>query len=228
MKLLLTSNGLTNDSIKNALEELAGKAREVTRIAFIPTAAFCEDDHKHESRDWLADDIYNAKEFCGYFDMVSLADLEPSEVLARLEYADIILVGGGNAFYLSYWMEKSGLFEALPKLLETRVYMGISAGTMIATQSLRTVSHAIRNPQSFYDEKFDEFGPRARTGGKTAKLVDFVVRPHLGVKSFPDGYLEAVAHDVQVPVYALDDSSAVKVVDGIAEIISEGEWKILQ
>lgn len=227
MKLLLTSNGLTNESIKNALEELVGKPRKETKIAFIPTAAFCDDDHKHESRDWLADDIYNVKEFCGYIDIVSLADLLPKAVIDRLEYADVIFIGGGNAFYLSYWMKKTGLFSALPRLLESRVYAGISAGSMVATQSLRSVSHAIRNPKKFYDKQFDEFGPKGQTAGDTAKLVNFVIRPHLGVKSFPEGYLEDIAMDVKVPLYALDDNSAVKVVSDDIEVISEGNWKLL-
>ncbi len=75
MKLLLTSNGLANESIKNALEELVGKPREEIKIAFIPTAAFPDDDAKHESRNWLAQDMYDAKEFAGFIDIVSLADL---------------------------------------------------------------------------------------------------------------------------------------------------------
>ncbi len=227
MKLLLTSNGLTNATISDALEELVGKARKDTKIAFIPTAAFAEDDLKHESRDWLADDLYNIKEFCGFIDIVSLADLSPRDIIDRLEYADVIFVGGGNAFYLSYWMEKSGLFDALPELLKTRVYAGISAGSMIATQSLRTVSHAIRNVQLFNNEEYDEFGPKSRSAGKTAKLVQFVIRPHLGIKTFPDNYLEDIANDVKMPLYALDDNSAVKVIDGKIEVVGEGKWKLL-
>jgi dipeptidase E len=227
MKLLLTSNGLSNPSIANALENLVGKPRKETKVAFIPTAAFAEDDHKHDSRDWLADDIFNVKEFCGFIDIVSLADLAPKDVIKRLGYVDVIFIGGGNAFYLSYWMEKSGLFDALPQLLETRVYAGISAGSMIATQNLRTVSHAILNTQKYYDEVYDEFGPQGRSAGKTAKLVDFVVRPHLGSKGFPEGYLEAIANDVGLPLYALDDDSAIKVVDDKLEVISEGSWKLL-
>lgn len=227
MKLLLTSNGLTNPSISNALEDLAGKPRKDTRIAFIPTAAFVEDDRQFESRDWLADDIYKAKEFCGFIDILSLADLSRENLLSRLEYADIIFIGGGNAFYLSYMMEKSGLFDALPRLLKTRVYAGISAGSMVASASLRSVSHAINNPQQFIDGNFDGFGPKGKTAGKTARLVDFAVRPHLGIKSFPVGYLEAIVEDIKLPLYALDDNSAVKIVDGKIEVISEGTWKIL-
>lgn len=227
MKLLLTSNGLSNESIANALEELVGKPRKEIKIAFIPTAAFPEDDEKHESRDWFADDLYRVKEFCGFVDVVSLADLPADKVLERLRYVDVIFVGGGNAFYLSYWMDKTGLFDALPGLLETRVYAGISAGSMIATQSLRTTSQAIKNREAFNGGLFDGFGPINQTNARTANLVDFVVRPHYGRKIFSEDFLQEIADDVSLPFYAIDDSSAIKVVDGVVEVVSEGEWELL-
>lgn len=229
MKLLLTSNGLSNASIANALEELVGKPRKDIKVAFIPNAGFPVDDFKNESRDWLADDIYRIKEFCGFIDLVSLTDLTNGQILERLEYADVIFVGGGNAFYLSYCMEKTGLFRELPKLLKTRVYAGISAGSMIATASLRTASGAINNRKKFYDEEYDEIGPEGRSAGRTARLVNFVVRPHLNNASFPNmngDFLENIAEDVDVPLYAIDDDSAIKVIDEKVEVVSEGEWKL--
>lgn len=226
MKLLLTSNGLANDPIKNALEELVGKPRKDIKIAFIPTAAFCIDEESHEKHDWLANDIYDAKEFSGHFRLVSLADVTRNEMLSSLEYADVIFVGGGNAFYLSYWMEKHGLFDELPRLLKTRVYAGISAGTMIATQSLRTLSHAIKEPELFNQGKVGGFVTGARALAKSAKLVDFVVRPHYGRRDFGPNYLDDIVKDVSFPLYALDDQSALKVVDGKVEVISEGTWKL--
>jgi dipeptidase E len=229
MKLLLTSNGLSNGSIANALEELVGKPRKQTRVAFIPNAGFPVDDFKNESRDWLVNDMYRIKQFCGFIDIVSLADLTNEQILERLEYADVIFVGGGNAFYLSYCMEKTGLFDELPNLLKTRVYAGISAGSMMATESLRTASGAINNRNKFYDEEYEEMGPEGRSAGRSAKLVNFVVRPHLNSKHFPNirgNYLEEIAKDVKVPLYAIDDNSAVKVKDGKIEVVSEGEWKL--
>jgi len=119
MKLLLTSNGLSNQSISNALEDLVGKPRREIKIAFIPNAGFPVDDFKNESRDWLVDDMHRMKQFCGFIDIVSLTDLTKHEIYERLEYADVIFVGGGNVFYLSYCMEKTGLFDELPRLLKT-------------------------------------------------------------------------------------------------------------
>jgi dipeptidase E len=229
MKLLLTSGGLTNPSIAKALEDLVGKPRKQTRIAFIPNAGFPIDDFKNESREWLVNDMYRIKEFCGFIDIVSLVDLTKEEILNRLQYADVIFVGGGNAFYLSYCMEKLGLFDELPKLLKSRVYAGISAGSMIATASLRSVSGAINNPDKFYDHEYDEIGPRGRSAGRSAKLVNFVIRPHLNSKTFPNihgDFLKEISKDVKLPLYALDDESAIKVDGDKIEVISEGDWKL--
>ena len=231
MKLLLTSNGLSNQSIADALEDLVGKPRSEVRVGFIPTAAFPEDDSPKESRDWLVNDMYRIKQFCGFIDIISLADLAPSDIIGRLENCDVIFVGGGNTFYLSYWMEKSGLFDALPRLLETRVYAGISAGSMIATASIRTASQAIKNPELFYDAEYDELGPKGRSAGKPAKLVDFVVRPHYGKVRFPgdpDEVFSSIVKDTGVPLYAIDDQTALKVVDGRVEVITEGTWKLFE
>lgn len=229
MKLLLTSNGLSNPSISSCLEELVGKTRHKIKIAFIPTAAFASGFDKNEPRPWLADDMYRIKEFCGFFDVVSLADLDKNEVVSRLEFVDVIFVGGGNAFYLSYCMDKVGLFEELPRLLESRVYAGISAGSMIATTSLRSSSPAIEHPNKFYDEDYDELGPIDKSAGISAKLVNFLVRPHYKSKTFPNiegDYLENIVNETNLPLYAIDDNSAVKVVDDQIEVISEGEWKL--
>jgi dipeptidase E len=229
MKLLLTSNGLSNDSIANALEELVGKPRVEIKIAFIPTAAFPEDEAGHSSHDWLVNDLYRIKKFAGFVDIVSLADLSRENIIKRLEYVDVIFVGGGNTFYLSYWMEKTGLFKALPRLLEARVYAGISAGSMIVTQSIRTASQATENPDAYYDELYDEFGPEGRSAGLTAKLVNFVLRPHFNSSTFPNvnrDFLSAIAEDVELPLYAIDDNTAIKVVDDTIEIVSEGEWRL--
>lgn len=229
MKLLLTSNGLSNNSIANALEELVGKPRREIKIAFVPTAAFPEDNDEHESHDWLVNDLYRINKFAGFIDIVSLADLSKESIIERLEYVDVIFVGGGNTFYLSYWMEKTGLFKELPRLLETRVYAGISAGSMIATQSIRTASQAINNPDKYHDNLYDEFGPKGRSAGVTAKLVDFALRPHFNSFVFPNvngDFLTAIAEEIKIPLYAIDDNTAIKVVGDNIEIVSEGEWKL--
>jgi len=148
-----------------------------------------------------------------------------------VETADIIIVGGGNTGYLSYWMQESGLAKKLPELLKNKVYMGISAGGGMLTHSLNIDHERLEKTGIYYDDEYDEAAPPHAGSDQTLKLVDFVIRPHLNADYFPTATLENMekaAARVDVPLYAFDDQSAIKVVDGKVEVISEGEWKLFE
>lgn len=225
MKLLLTSNGLSNDSIAKAFQELIGKEPKDAKVAFIPSAANPERGNK----DWLINDMYRILSRSYQVDVIELTALEPDEIKQILEESDAIFVGGGNTFYLSYWMQKAGLFELLPELLKTKVYAGISAGSMVAGQSLVLSSQALNNEQAFKDDYYDELGPKGESAGKALKLADLIFRPHLNSRLFSmvrRNILEQKVNGLNLsyPVYALDDMSALKIVDGKIEVVTEGEW----
>jgi dipeptidase E len=226
MKLLLTSNGLSNDSIATAFAGLIGKEPKDSKVAFIPTAANAERGNKS----WLIDDLYRLKSRGYFVDIIELTATNGERLKEALEDMDAIFVGGGNTFYLSYWMQKSGLFDMLPELLQTKVYAGISAGSIVAGESLTMDSQALENPQAFKDEDYDLLGPEGESSGKTLQLVNFLIRPHLNSGYFSlarKELLEEKAKDVKAPIYAIDDNSAVKVTDGSVKVISEGEWLVL-
>lgn len=226
MKLLLTSAGITNDSLAAALEGLAGKPFAELKIGFVPTAAFSEPGDKG----WLIADLHRLKERGAEVDIIDIAQLPVDEILARLQPVDVLFVGGGNTYYLSYWMEKSGLFAALPKLLETKVYAGISAGSMVMGKTIRVSSQAL-NSDRIYDDEYHEFGPLGRSAEITYNAVDFSVRPHLGSRYFPEvteKKVQQVANRLDVCIYAIDDSTAIQVVDGVIEVISEGNWHLIE
>lgn len=230
MKLLLTSEGLTNESIKDALEDLVGKPRKEIKIAFVPTPSFVSSDEIYKSREWLAEDMYRIKEFCGYFMAVSLADASIAEIMSNFTNADVIFVGGGNDFYLSYMLEKLGLFEELPKLLKTRVYAGISAGSIITTPGLELTSQAIaaREKGSL---NMSELGPKGRSLCKTLNFVPFYFRPHYGDperKHINAELLRSLRLQFGRPIYALDDESALKIDGEKIEVISEGNWELFE
>lgn len=223
MKLFLTSNGLSNDSIAQAFADIVGKKPEDTKIAFIPTAAQAERSNKH----WLIKDLYRLYERGYYVDIIDLTAVKPEKLKAMLEPFDVIFVGGGVTFYLSYWMQKSGLFDLLPELLKTKVYAGISAGGIMAGRSLVLSSQALKNPEAFRDEDYDILGPSGQSSGKTLGFADLVIRPHLNDSHFAlirKDYIAEKAKQIDWPVYTLDDNSALKIVDGNIEVISEGEW----
>jgi dipeptidase E len=61
-------------------------------------------------------------------------------------------------------------------------------------------------------------------------LVDVTLYPHLNRTDMPPtpvAEMEEWAADLPVPAYAIDDDTAIKVVDGDVEVISEGTWKLL-
>jgi dipeptidase E len=148
-----------------------------------------------------------------------------------VEAADIIIVGGGNTGYLSYWLHESGLAKKLPELLQGKVYMGVSAGSGMVTHSLNVNREVLAKTGIYYDDEYDESAPPNAGSDKTLKLVDFVIRPHLNADYFPGVSLtlesmEKMAAKVDVPLYAIDDQTAIAVTNGNVQVISEGEWKL--
>jgi dipeptidase E len=215
MKLLLTSAGLSNASIAAALAELAGKPFAETNLAFIPTAANADPGDKG----WLINDLADCQKL-GFksIDIVDISAVSKESWLPRLKEADVLLFGGGNSFYLMHWVKKSGLAELLPELLKTRVYAGISAGSMIACKSLD-----LSTSERLYDETPSEHDTDEGLG-----YVDVLVRPHLNSPYFPNlnlENLEELSKEFPETFYALDDQTAIKYVDGAMSVVSEGVWQ---
>ena len=200
-KLLLTSNGLSNDTIKKAFLDLVGKPANDIKVAFIPTAGLADAGDK----EWLINDMYRIRSLGCYVDVVDIAQLKKDEWLPRVDVCDVIFVGGGNTFYLSYWMQQSGLFEMLPELLKNKVYAGISAGSIVTGASLTLTSQAIKNPRAFEDEQYELFGPVGRSSAKSLHFVDFVFRSHFNSRFFfmvNKDELEVVAGEIEIRLNA--------------------------
>jgi dipeptidase E len=147
----------------------------------------------------------------------------------RIMAADVIFMGGGADFYLGYWLEKSGLVEALPKLLEDKVYVGCSAGSMITTKSLVTASQSMKQLEAEGRFSLEELGPEGQRSSRSLGIVNFAVRPHYTSPEYEyitDELLQKAADVASCTVYAIDDDSALKVVDGTVKMISEGQYKV--
>ncbi|MCK5319932.1 Type 1 glutamine amidotransferase-like domain-containing protein [Candidatus Parcubacteria bacterium] len=215
MKLLLTSAGITNNTIKEELAALCNKKFSECTAIFVPTAANTEAGDKS----WLID---NFREFQNLglkeLDIVDISALPREDILARFKSADILIFGGGNTFHLMHSLEKLGLKQEMQELLNTRVYFGISAGSMVSTANL-----ILSDSNRLYSEYT---GPVDRIDG--LGLVDFHIRPHFNSPHFPDvnsGNLKKIAKDFKEPIYAIDDNTAIMVKDGNIKIVSEGKWE---
>ena len=224
MKLLLTSGGITNKTIADALRGLIGKPFDESKLVFVPTAASIEASDKS----WLINDLVNCINLkWREIDILDIA-ATPEEKMwrSRIESADAILFGGGNSFFLMHWLKKSGLEKLLPELLKTRVYIGISAGSIIAARNLSLSSGRRRDLFELFFEEEINSGERAGIE-EGLGLADFHVRPHLNSEHFPKmkaEYLGKIAKDLKEPMYAIDDQSAIEVIDDNKRIVSEGQY----
>jgi dipeptidase E len=219
MKLLLTSAGIKNASIHKALLELLGKPIAECSALCIPTAAY---GHPMAGPDAAWRFISGQEPDCpmcelgwkslGVLELTALPSIDQSLWVPRVKETDVLLVNGGDPLYLHYWMRQSGLADLLPSLQET-IWVGLSAGSMIMTPRIGEYLVGWKPP----------------TGGdETLGLVDFSIFPHVDHPDLPGNtmaHAEKWAAGMPVPSYAIDDETAIKVVDGVAEVISEGHWR---
>ena len=220
MKLLLTSGGITNDTLARELESLAGKSFSDLKIGFVPTAAF----HIVGDKEWIIMDLYRLKARGAYIELVDVGQLARDEVLERLADVDVIFFGGDNTFYLSWCLAEKDLFNPIKELVRDKIYAGISAGSMIAAKSIRVASQAMKSPH-IYDETYEDFGPLGRSSTKTFGFTDFAFRPHYQSAQFrgiDDEKLQDFADRTHTVVCATDDGGAVKLVDNETTIVGEG------
>jgi dipeptidase E len=215
MKLLLTSGGLTNPSIINALTNLVAKPINQTSLTFITTAANVESGDKR----WLIKDLSNCNQLpFKTLDILDFSTVAKDVWLPRLEQSDILLFGGGNTFHLMYWMEKIGLDKLLPKMLKEKIYVGISAGSIMTADSL-----ALSRSNRSFSSAVGEYKKNKGLG-----LVSFQIQPHLNSKHFTSIDLKDIeekAKNQKQTIYVIDDNSAVLVEEESVSVISEGDWK---
>lgn len=218
MKLLLTSAGISNKSIREALVALLAKPIEASTALFVPTAIYGIQGGAEIIRKVICGSLGDP--FCeagwkslGLLELTALPTMKRELWVPMLQNTDALLVGGGDCQYLCYWMQQSGLAEILPSLLQKIVYVGLSAGSMVMTRFGTTYGHHMLS----------------KDGDKCLGMVDFAIHPHLDHEQFPDNSLanqEKLAQILPVPSYMIDDETAIKVVDKNVEVISEGNWKL--
>lgn len=243
MKALLTSSGITNASIHDALVDLLGKPIAESDALFIPTAIYPFPGGPGMA--WQAICGKAPSPMCdlgwkslGVLELTVLPHIERAAWVPAVRDADALLVWGGDPLFLAEWMQRSGLADLLPTLRPEAVYVGMSAGSIAATSTfVETYVEPPRGnagPLKSEDIVFTTLKgdvDRLLVTGQGAGLVDFAVIPHLDHPDHPDASLanaERWAARIPAPTYALDDESAVKVVDGTAEVVSEGQWRLFQ
>ncbi len=217
MKLLLTSAGIKNDSIRNALLNLLGKPIAESSALCIPTAIYAFPGGALAASRLIRG--VAATPLCelgwksmGVLELTALPTIKEEDWVPMVKETDALLVGGGDPLYLCYWMQQSGLADLFASLNET-VYVGVSAGSLVMAPQI--------------GEDF-VYGKPPTNGDRALGLVDFAMFPHLDHAAMPDHSManaEKWAAKMPVPAYAIDDETAIQVVDGKVKVISEGHWK---
>jgi dipeptidase E len=217
MKFLLTSAGIQNESMRNALVGLLGKPVAECNALCIPTALLPFPGGAQMAYRFIRGTTANPLcelgwKSLGVLELTALPSI-PAEVWSEaVRAADALLVGGGDVFYLLRWMRESGLAALLPGL-EKLVYVGVSAGSMVTAP--------------VFGETYDD-PAQPYILGEGLGLVDFALLPHLDHPEHPESTLEKVermAGAVAAPLYAIDDQTAVRVDEGGVEVVSEGRWR---
>jgi dipeptidase E len=230
MKLLLTSVGASNESIRNALVELLGKPVEDCRAAQISTALYASPSGPEDAYEMVRHYGRMGWKELGTLELTALPSIEEEHWVPFVESCDAILVSGGNTGYLSYWMQESGFADKLPALLEDTVYFGISAGGTMVTPGQNYDPERLKRDGVYHDDEYEEAAPKNAGSAWGMGLVGFAIRPHLNADYFPVAVdmpmMERAAAKLDHPLYAIDDETAIKVVDGEVEVVSEGEWKL--
>ena len=222
MKLLLCSGGVNNPTIRAALVELLGKPIEESTALAIPTASYAHPSvSPHQAWKFIAGAeprspmVELGWKSVGILELTSLPSIGDDRWVEWVREADVLLVNGGDPLYLAHWMRESGLADLFPTLNDT-VYVGMSAGSMIMTPRIG-----------------EDFVRWQQPGGGNATLgvVDFAIFPHLdnpGMSGNVMAEAERWAGAMPIPSYAIDDETAIRVVDGAVDVISEGHWRYFE
>jgi dipeptidase E len=219
VKLLLTSGGITNASIAAAMVELLGKPIAESHALCIPTAQYghpmCS---PRSARGFVTGEPGRGAPMTsmgwasvGLLELSALPTVGRERWEAWVRQADVLLVDGGDATYLAHWMRESGLADVLPTLTDT-VWVGLSAGSMVMTPRI--------------GQDFVAWSGAA--DDRTLGVVDFSIFPHVGHPMMPDNSMDEAerwAATIGGPAYAIDEETALVVVDGAEEVVSEGTWR---
>ena len=243
MKALLTSAGIRNRSIRDALEGLLDKPVGESDALFVPTAVYPFPGGPGMA--WQALGGQRSAPLAGLgwrslgvLELSVLPSIGEDAWVPAVRDADALLVWGGDPLFLAGWMRRSGLAGLLPSLRPEAVYVGVSAGSIAAAGTFvesygeppRGMDEPVRSQEVVFTAPDGDVG-RLLVTGRGAGLVDFAVIPHLGHPDHPDASLanaEKWAAHIAGPTYAIDDESALAVVDGAVEVVSEGRWRLFR
>ena len=217
-RFLLTSAGVRNATIRNALINLLGRPIEECTALCIPTAMYGHPYAGPGENVWKfvagrseQPMIELGWKSVGLIELTALPSIDKERWVSLVRNADVLLVSGGDALFLSHWMRESGLNDLLTELNDT-VWVSMSGGSMAMSPRIGKEFVGWKQPSG---------------DDRALGLVDFAIFPDLDNESLPDNTMAAArkwAAGLDCVAYAIDDETAICVVDGVVDVVSEGHW----
>jgi len=219
MRMLLTSNGTRNDVIRDSLSSLLDKPFAESSVAVVIDAILPFAGDNTQTLTHLGElHSLGWKEF----DLMSLFGGPHSVIESRLRSVDVIFCYGGSNHWLAHAWTATGFAPLLRELLDEKVYLGLSAGSMIFSRLHADVVEA-------FEDHAEVEMLQLESVAAAVPLFDWALLPHLGAPYFPeqtDEWAAANATRLGAPVYFIDDDSALLVRDAAdaPEVVSSGHW----
>jgi dipeptidase E len=219
MRLLLTASGVNNPSIREALVAMLDKPIEECSALCIPTAQYGHPYVGPGEKPWRFVSGHEQSQMTqlgwksiGLLELTALPSIPEERWVPLVQETDVFLAAGGDALYLCHWMRESGFADLMPSL-PSAVWLGLSGGSMVMTPRIG-----------------DAFMGWAPPWGDDRALgvVDFAIYPHLDHPDLPSNTManaEKWSATLDCASYAIDDDTAIRVVDGRIDVISEGQWR---
>jgi len=219
MRLLLTAAGVANPTIHDSLTGMLTKPIDECTALCIPTALYGHPEVGPGVNPW---GFVSGNEECqmtqlgwksvGLLELTALPSIDEERWKPLVCETDVLLAAGGDSLYLTHWMRESGLADMLPEMTDT-VWVGLSGGSMAMTPRIGKWFMGWQPPS----------GDDHALG-----VVDFAIYPHLDNPGLPYNTManaEKWAATLDCPAYAIDDETAIRVVDDEIDIASEGKWR---
>lgn len=222
MRLLLTAAGVANPSIHRALVEMLDKPIEECTALCIPTALYGHPQVGPGVNPWgfvSGNEESRMTQLgwksVGLLELTALPSIPEERWVPLVRDTDVLLAAGGDSLYLAHWMRESGLADMLPSM-ERTVWVGLSAGSMVMTPRIGTWFMGWQPPDG---------------SDRALGLVDFAIFPHLEHPMLTSNTManaEKWAAMLDCPAYAMDDATAIRVIDGNVDVVSEGRWRYFE
>lgn len=213
MKLILASSGLANEEIITNLEEMVGKTRDKINVIIINEAIKAETGDMR----WFTEELQRLSTVIGgNIEFIDLQAHDLNHIRERINLADVIFCFGGNTDYLANIFMKTGFDKILLEILKEKVWIGSSAGSCVMCHK-----EADKIQDTIYKER--------RMADHFMDFVPIVFLPHLhGWFKFDRTEVIEASKFTDLPVYAMSDDSALKIIDNNKPVVLGKDYIIAQ